>query len=218
MSTPFRSDRKVPRRVEPEPVRLRRSRPGSGALACRCLRQIGQAVKQWRGKGRRHLRSPRPRRTAAPVTVRHADGPVEVRDPSSIGDGSSTRQTIPRGRRRRSRLSARVGHHGRAEIYARVVSAYVIIETDVLDPEQYERYKAASPESIAAGGGRFVARGGELAVLEGDWHPSRLVVLEFEDVEAAKRWYDSPEYREVRRLRENAATLRVVAVEGLSPG
>lgn len=104
---------------------------------------------------------------------------------------------------------------GRAEIYARFVSAYVIIETAVLDPEQYERYKAASPESIAAGGGRFVARGGELSVLEGDWHPSRLVVLEFEDLAAAKRWYDSPEYREVRRLRENAATLRVVAVEGL---
>lgn len=99
--------------------------------------------------------------------------------------------------------------------YAPTVPAYVIIETDVHDPEQYERYKAASPDSIAAGGGRFVARGGELAVLEGDWHPSRLVVLEFDDLEAAKRWYDSPGYREVRRLRESAATLRVVAVEGL---
>ena len=93
--------------------------------------------------------------------------------------------------------------------------AYVIIETDVHDSEQYERYKAASPEAVAAGGGRFVARGGELAVLEGDWHPSRLVVLEFENLEAATRWYHSPEYREVKRLRENAATLRVVAVEGL---
>ena len=95
------------------------------------------------------------------------------------------------------------------------MSAYVIIETDVHDPEQYERYKAASPDAIAAGGGRFVARGGELAVLEGDWHPSRLVVLEFEDLETVKRWYDSPGYREVRRLREGAASLRVVAVEGL---
>ena len=95
------------------------------------------------------------------------------------------------------------------------MSAYVIIETDVHDAEQYERYKAASPDAIAAGGGRFVARGGELAVLEGDWRPSRLVVLEFEDLETVKRWYDSPEYREVRRLREGAASLRVVAVEGL---
>jgi uncharacterized protein (DUF1330 family) len=93
--------------------------------------------------------------------------------------------------------------------------AYVVVETDVHDPEAYERYKAASPGAIAAGGGRFIARGGELAVLEGTWRPSRLVLLEFKDLEAAKRWYDSPEYREVRRLRENAATLRVVAVEGL---
>ena len=93
--------------------------------------------------------------------------------------------------------------------------AYVIAETDVYDPEQYERYRAVAPDAIAAGGGRFVARGGALAVLEGDWRPKRLVVLEFEDLEAAKRWYDSPEYQEARRLREDAATLHMVAVEGL---
>jgi uncharacterized protein (DUF1330 family) len=93
--------------------------------------------------------------------------------------------------------------------------AYVITETDVHDQEQYERYKAVSPAAIAAGGGRFMARGGDLAVLEGDWRPQRLVLLEFEDLEAAKRWYDSPEYREARRLREGAAILKMVAVEGL---
>jgi uncharacterized protein (DUF1330 family) len=93
--------------------------------------------------------------------------------------------------------------------------AYVIVETDVHDAEQYERYKAASPGAIAAGGGRFVVRGGELAVLEGDWRPKRLVVLEFEDLDAARRWYDSPEYEEARRLREGAATLHMVAVEGV---
>ena len=93
--------------------------------------------------------------------------------------------------------------------------AYVIVETDVHDHEQYERYKAASPDAIAAGGGRFLARGGDLAVLEGDWRPQRVVLLEFEDLEAAKRWYDSPEYREARRLREDAANLRMVAVEGV---
>jgi hypothetical protein len=54
--------------------------------------------------------------------------------------------------------------------------AYVIAETDVHDPEQYERYQAASPGAIAAGGGRFMARGGELVVLEGDWRPTRLVL------------------------------------------
>jgi uncharacterized protein (DUF1330 family) len=93
--------------------------------------------------------------------------------------------------------------------------AYVIVETDITDPEQYEQYKAASPGAIAAGGGRFIVRGGELAVLEGDWHPSRLVVLEFEDLATAKRWYHSEVYQQTKKLREGAAHLRVVAVQGV---
>jgi len=93
--------------------------------------------------------------------------------------------------------------------------AYLIVETDITDPEQYERYKAASPGAVEAGGGRFVVRGGEMAVLEGDWHPTRLVLLEFPDLEAAKRFYDSPEYQAAKKLREGAATLNMVAVQGL---
>jgi uncharacterized protein (DUF1330 family) len=93
--------------------------------------------------------------------------------------------------------------------------AYVIIETAVHDAEQYEQYKAASPDAVHEGGGSFVVRGGELAVLEGDWDPSRLVVLEFPDLEAAKRWYISPAYQKAKQLREGAANLRMVAVQGL---
>jgi uncharacterized protein (DUF1330 family) len=93
--------------------------------------------------------------------------------------------------------------------------AYVIVETDIHDPEQYERYKEASPGAVAAGGGRFVARGGELAVLEGEWQPTRLVILEFPDLETAKRWYGSETYQDAKKLRDGAATLNMVAVEGL---
>jgi uncharacterized protein (DUF1330 family) len=93
--------------------------------------------------------------------------------------------------------------------------AYVIVETDILDPEQYEQYKAASPGAVASGGGRFLVRGGELMVLEGDWEPTRLVVAEFEDLEAVKRWYESPEYQAAKKLREGAANLRMVAVQGV---
>ena len=93
--------------------------------------------------------------------------------------------------------------------------AYVIVETDISDPEQYEQYKAASPAAVAAGGGRFVVRGGELAVLEGDWTPSRLVVLEFADLETARRWYASEDYQEAKQLRDGAASLNMVAVEGV---
>ena len=93
--------------------------------------------------------------------------------------------------------------------------AYIVVETDINNPEQYESYKAATPAAIAAGGGRFIVRGGEIAVLEGDWQPKRLVLLEFPDLEAAKRFYDSPEYQDAKRLREGAARLNMVAVEGV---
>jgi uncharacterized protein (DUF1330 family) len=93
--------------------------------------------------------------------------------------------------------------------------AYVIVETDIVDPVQYERYKAASPAAIASGGGRFLARGGELTVLEGDWEPSRLVLLEFPDLPAARRWYESEVYQEAKKLRDGVARLRMVAVQGV---
>ena len=93
--------------------------------------------------------------------------------------------------------------------------AYVILETDITDAKQYEQYKAASPGAIQAGGGRFLARGGELAVLEGDWEPSRLVVLEFEDLAAARDWYQSEIYQQAKKLRDGAARLRIVAVQGV---
>jgi uncharacterized protein (DUF1330 family) len=93
--------------------------------------------------------------------------------------------------------------------------AYIIVETDITDPEQYEQYKAASPGAVAAGGGRFIVRGGELAVLEGDWNPSRLVVLEFPDLAAAKAFYESEQYAAARKLRQGAANLNMVAVQGV---
>jgi uncharacterized protein (DUF1330 family) len=54
-----------------------------------------------------------------------------------------------------------------------------------------------------------------MEVLEGDWHPKRLVVLEFEDLDAAKRFYTSEEYQDAKRLREGAARFNMVAVQGL---
>ncbi|HVM58420.1 MAG TPA: DUF1330 domain-containing protein [Gaiellaceae bacterium] len=93
--------------------------------------------------------------------------------------------------------------------------AYLIVETEITDPDRYEQYKAAAPAAIEAFGGRYVVRGGETAVLEGDWQPKRVVLVEFPDLEAAKRFYDSPEYQAAKKLREGAATLNMVAVQGL---
>jgi uncharacterized protein (DUF1330 family) len=93
--------------------------------------------------------------------------------------------------------------------------AYVIVETDVSDPERYEHYKTAASAAVTAHGGRYLVRGGDQDVLEGDWRPSRLVVLEFADLAAARRWYDSEQYRQARELRAGAARLNLVAVQGV---
>jgi uncharacterized protein (DUF1330 family) len=94
------------------------------------------------------------------------------------------------------------------------MSAYLVVQTDIHDLQQYEHYKAAASTAIAQAGGRYLARGGELAVLEGDWRPSRLVLAQFDSLAATRAWYDSPAYEEARRLRAGAATMRMVAVAG----
>jgi len=93
--------------------------------------------------------------------------------------------------------------------------AYLIVEIDVHDPQGHEAYKKAGPPTLDAFGGKLIVRGGEMAVLEGDWHPTRIVMAEFPDLDAAKRWYASDEYQAAKKLRENTATLRMVAVDSV---
>jgi uncharacterized protein (DUF1330 family) len=95
-----------------------------------------------------------------------------------------------------------------------VPKAYVLVDIEVTDPAQYENYRKLSGPAAAAYGGRFIVRGGPTEVLEGDRVPNRVVVLEFPDVAAARAWYDSPEYREARAARANAARGSFVLVEG----
>ncbi len=95
------------------------------------------------------------------------------------------------------------------------MTAYVILDINVHDPVQYEEYKKLSPASIATYGGKFIVRGGKTETLEGDWSPSRLVVLQFESVERAKAWINSEEYREARAMRHKTSTSQAVVVEGL---
>lgn len=94
--------------------------------------------------------------------------------------------------------------------------AYAIFDIVVTDPERYEEYKKLAAPAIAAYGGKYLVRGGQLDVLEGDWEPSRVVVLEFPTAEQVKAWIDSPEYREARALRHATAATKAILVEGLS--
>ena len=86
------------------------------------------------------------------------------------------------------------------------MTAYVIADIDVTDPVAIEEYRRLSTLAVQAHGAVFRVRGGPVTVLEGDWRPSRVVVLEFPDSEAARAFYDSPEYRAARAARAGAAS------------
>ena len=93
--------------------------------------------------------------------------------------------------------------------------AYLIVEIEVTDPVGYEEYKKQASETIRALGGKYIVRGGKTEVLEGDWQPKRLVLLEFPSTERAKEWLHSEEYREPRKLRQRTAKTNMILVEGV---
>lgn len=96
------------------------------------------------------------------------------------------------------------------------MTAYVIYQGEVLDPERYDEYKIKAAASILAAGGRYVVRGGDVEVLEGDAPAGRTVVLEFPSRQAAIDWYRSEEYTEIRKIREGAARARMYVVDGVT--
>lgn len=95
------------------------------------------------------------------------------------------------------------------------MTAYLIVDCEVTDPVRYENYKKLAPAAIARYGGRYLVRGGATEVLEGDWQPNRVVVLEFPDVDAARRFNASPEYAAARAERAGAARMNMILVEGV---
>lgn len=98
------------------------------------------------------------------------------------------------------------------------MSAYVLADVDVADPTAYATYRELAGESVAQHGGRYLVRGGEKTALEGEWPLSRVVVVEFPDVQSARRWYDSDVYRRAREARRGAAEMRAIVIEGAAAG
>jgi uncharacterized protein (DUF1330 family) len=94
------------------------------------------------------------------------------------------------------------------------MSAYIIVEIEVQDPSGYEEYKKLAGATVAAHGGKYIVRGGKTEVLEGDWQPKRIVVLEFESMNRAKQWLNCEEYREPRKMRHRTAKTNMILVEG----
>ena len=97
------------------------------------------------------------------------------------------------------------------------MAAYMIVDVEVLDAAAYEEYRLQTAATVAVYGGRFLARGGRTEVLEGEWTPKRLVVIEFESVERAKEWLDSPEYTAIKGIRHRTAKSNMIVVEGVPP-
>ena len=92
--------------------------------------------------------------------------------------------------------------------------AYLIADVEVRDQEVYAEYRRQVLPLVQKHGERFVVRGGKHEVLEGDWQPARLVVIEFSDMAALKAWYESPEYTVLIKLRQGVSRGSLVAVEG----
>jgi uncharacterized protein (DUF1330 family) len=95
------------------------------------------------------------------------------------------------------------------------MSAYLFVNIEITDPAGFDAYRKAVSPTIAAHGGRYITRGGPTEVLEGDWQPRRVVILEFPDVARLKAWYHSPEYRPLIEIRKRTSITDMVIVEGI---
>jgi len=95
------------------------------------------------------------------------------------------------------------------------VAAYVIANIKVTDPAGYEEYKKLAGPAIEACGGRYLVRGGKTEVLEGEWHPERMVVLEFESVDKARAWWGSAQYAAAKKIRQRTTISSAIIVEGM---
>ena len=95
--------------------------------------------------------------------------------------------------------------------------AYLIVEMNISNPEQYKEYMARAPEAVKAAGGEYLVRGGRHETLEGDWQPHRVAMLRFPSYEQAKAFYDGQKYTEARGHRKGATEyFNMVLVEGVA--
>ena len=95
------------------------------------------------------------------------------------------------------------------------MAGYVIIHDEIHDQALFAQFRQRVAATFEAYGGRYLVRGGTIDVMDGDWNPDRIVVVEFDSVDQAKAWFTSPEYSEIKEIRQKAATASIVVVEGV---
>jgi len=97
------------------------------------------------------------------------------------------------------------------------VTAYVIGEVNIINPAGMKGYGAIVASAVKQYGGRYLVRGATPEVLEGG--PAHdILIIEFETVEAAKRWFQSPEYTAAKAVRQGSSNLRLIVVDSLLRG
>jgi uncharacterized protein (DUF1330 family) len=95
------------------------------------------------------------------------------------------------------------------------MKAYIIADINVTDPEHFPEYTSQVQATLDKHGGRFIARGGSVEVLEGTWRPHRIVLIEFPAMAALKRWYASNEYAPLIKLRQKYSEGSLICVQGV---
>jgi uncharacterized protein (DUF1330 family) len=96
------------------------------------------------------------------------------------------------------------------------VPAYVIGDVrDVRDAAALEEYRRSNTDAVARHGGRFIVRGGDVQLLEGDWDTRRIIVIEFPDLATARGWYRSDDYEPLKALRQSASDTNIILVDGV---
>jgi len=95
------------------------------------------------------------------------------------------------------------------------MAAYLVVDiTHIHDERSYALYRSQVSPGLEAAGGTYLARGGSVEVLEGEWSPGRVVIVRFDSIEAAHRWWKSPDYESLKRLRQTSTSTNMILVAG----
>ena len=97
------------------------------------------------------------------------------------------------------------------------MAAFLIVEIKKIHDEKlFAEYRDKVSPNLADAGGAYVVRGGQMEVLEGDWHPTRVVVIRFDSADAARKWWRSSDYADLKAMRLRSATTNMILVEGVA--
>ena len=95
------------------------------------------------------------------------------------------------------------------------MAAYVIVDVEITDSSLYGQFMEQVTATVERHGGKFVARGGKLEIVLGDWTPKRVAILQFDNLDQVHSWLQSPEYTALDDIRSRSSNINMVVVEGL---